>query len=452
MAIIDNTLASQVPTFNPATPLAEAAQLQSAEQANQQAAYKQRQFEIGSEARGLQPFVNTPEFPAKWAETADRMLQKGLLTPEAHEQWRNKPSPLMLKSMIAATDDPSLSFRKDEAVREQGNADRSFGLQKTNADRNYGLAAAASRRADDPTPDGYEANPEFGKTEGATQYRPLSGGPQDPATIKAAAAARADIPRVIAPGEAVVGDLTGGKETYKNEGAGGSGTISDETADFAAGRILAGEKGVKTGYGRSPASLAKIDEAVTRKAREMNLSPSDLTQRGIDLVGDTSRERTAATQEGRMTSAGIEAKGAIALGRKASDAVPRGTWVPVNKAIQAFQAGTSDPALKAFAASNLTIINTYARAINPNGVGTVADKEHASEILSTADGPKAYKAALDQLDKEIEMAHQSPAKARAGFKTERSSRMGGTQGAAGKPAQVIQNGHTYDLQPDGSYK
>jgi hypothetical protein len=32
--------------------------------------------------------------------------------------------------MIASTEDPTLSFRKQEAVREQGNTDRSFNLAK----------------------------------------------------------------------------------------------------------------------------------------------------------------------------------------------------------------------------------------------------------------------------------------------------------------------------------
>lgn len=149
MAIIDNTLAAQVPTFDAAAPLAQAAQLQSAETANRQAQFKQAQLEIGSEARGLQAFVNTPEFAQKWGEASDRMYQKGLLDERAYKQWRNTPSPLLLKSMIAATDDPTLNFRKEEAQRDQRNTDRSFGLQKTVADRNFGLASRAADRADE---------------------------------------------------------------------------------------------------------------------------------------------------------------------------------------------------------------------------------------------------------------------------------------------------------------
>lgn len=133
MAIIDNTLAAQVPTFDPATPLAQAAKIQGMQAEAQAAQFKQAQTEIGSEARGLQVYVNTPEFPAKWAETADRLRNKGLLDERTHQQWRNQPSPLLLKQMIAQTSDPTLDFRKQEAQREQGNLDRQFSFQQDQA-------------------------------------------------------------------------------------------------------------------------------------------------------------------------------------------------------------------------------------------------------------------------------------------------------------------------------
>lgn len=175
MSMIDNTLAAQVPTFDPATPLAQAGKLQAMEQENRAAQFKQAQTEIGSEARGLQPYVNTPEFPAKWAETADRLLQKGLLNPQTHQQWRNSPSPLMLKQMIASTEDPTLSFHKDEAVRAQGNTDRNFLQAKTAADRAHGLAVRASDRADegevDASDDRAKAAVKYGLTPGTPEYK-----------------------------------------------------------------------------------------------------------------------------------------------------------------------------------------------------------------------------------------------------------------------------------------
>lgn len=162
MATIDNTLAAQVPQFDAAAPLAQVAKLQAAQQEQQQAQYKQAQLEIGSEARGLQAVANSPEFPQRWAEAADRMHANGLLDDRAYAQWRNTPSQLLLKQMIAQTEDPTLSFRKEEAARDQGNQNR-----------NFLLAQQRLKLAQDKTPEGFEANPEGG-------LRPIAGGPQDP--------------------------------------------------------------------------------------------------------------------------------------------------------------------------------------------------------------------------------------------------------------------------------
>lgn len=149
MAIIDNTLAAQIPTFDPAAPLQEAAKIQNMQAEAQAAQFKQNQTEMGAEMRGIQPFVNTPEFPQKWAQAADRLRQRGVIDDQMHQQWANSPSPLLMKSIIAKTEDPALSFRKEEAVREQGNTDRSFLQQKTQSDRTYGLAVKADARADE---------------------------------------------------------------------------------------------------------------------------------------------------------------------------------------------------------------------------------------------------------------------------------------------------------------
>ncbi|HDH1049420.1 TPA: hypothetical protein PIL23_002333, partial [Staphylococcus aureus] len=176
MAIIDNTLAAQIPTFDPATPLAQAAKIQGMQAEAQAAEYKQKQMELGSEVRGLQPYVNTPEFPAKWAETADRLHQRGLLDDRAHQQWRNTPSPLLLKSMIAQTEDPTLSFRKQEAQREQGNADRDFGLKQ----RTLEATISGSK-----VPANFQRAPDGSVV-------PIKGGPADPAYLKQAADAKGE--------------------------------------------------------------------------------------------------------------------------------------------------------------------------------------------------------------------------------------------------------------------
>ncbi len=175
MAVIDNTLAAKIETFDPATPLAQAAKIQGMQAEAQAAQFKQKQIELGSEVRGLQPYVNTPEFPAKWAETADRLHQRGLLDAQSHQQWRNTPSPLLLKSLVAQTSDPTLDFRKQEAQRAQGNADREFGLKE---------------RTLNATIDGSKIPPGFTRQPDGS-LAPVKGGPTDPEYIKTTNEAKA---------------------------------------------------------------------------------------------------------------------------------------------------------------------------------------------------------------------------------------------------------------------
>jgi hypothetical protein len=168
MAIIDNTLASKIDTFNPATPLMQAAQIQNAQAEAQANQFKMQQQELGAEVRGLKPYMNTPEFAAKWAETSDRLLQRGILDPQTHEKWRNTPSPLLMQSIIAKTSDPTLDFRKDEAGREQKNVDRAF----TENQRQFNATAAGGK-----TPPGFRLKP-----DGTQEFVP--GGMADPTYIQ----------------------------------------------------------------------------------------------------------------------------------------------------------------------------------------------------------------------------------------------------------------------------
>lgn len=191
--------------------------------------------------------------------------------------------------------------------------------------------------------------------------------------------------------------------------------IDDDTASFVADQVLAGDSRALVGFGRGAQgaeNLIKVRALVAQKAREQGLDPSDILNKIAIQSGNTATQRTFGTQTAKMAINATEAQGAIELGRAASNAVPRGNWVPVNKAIQAYQSGTSDPALAKFGAANLAIINTYARAISPTGVPTVNDKQHAEHLLSTATGQAAYNAVLDQMNEEIKIAHGAPAKAK----------------------------------------
>jgi hypothetical protein len=249
----------------------------------------------------------------------------------------------------------------------------------------------------------------------------------------------------------------GGKVIPKGASAGS--TMDDKTSDFLAERVLAGDTKALIGLGRGAQgseNLAKIQGLVASKAAARNMDASDLMAKAAEQSGVLAGQRTFGTQTAKMAINSTEAQGALKLGLEASKGVSRTNWVPVNKAIQAYQSGTSDPNLAKFGAANMAIINTYARAISPTGNPTVHDKEHAEQILSTAMGPEAYQAVIEQMNKEIEIAHAAAPKAKQELEDIRKGRKSGESGSAPAsssftppPGAIAQthNGKTYYYDP-----
>lgn len=118
-------------------------------------------------------------------------------------------------------------------------------------------------------------------------------------------------------------------------------------------------------------------------------------------VGGTAGARTEATRAANLDIILNSAMAAIPQAIEASAALPRGQWVPVNKAIQAYQSGKSDPKLAAFAVANLQIAELWARSMNPTGVMREGDRELALHNLSTATSPETYKTILNSVEQAI---------------------------------------------------
>src|SRR6185437_12426144 len=130
-----------------------------------------------------------------------------------------------------------------------------------------------------------------------------------------------------------------------------------------------------------------------------------------------------------------------------------------NQMVQAVQKGTSSPELASFVAATNSLVNSYVRAVSPSGVPTDSMREHAYSMLNAAQGPEAYKAVVATMQKEMQAALNAPGQVKTELRKGNDVTAAGSSGApaaptppANKPATVIQNGHTYNLQPDGSYK
>lgn len=161
------------------------------------------------------------------------------------------------------------------------------------------------------------------------------------------------------------------------------------------------------GLARGPGGGAFVRE-VTKQAATGDVSPEDMMANQARFGGEKAGQRTLGTRTANIEMAATEAASLADLAKQASAKVDRTSYKSLNDVIQAGQRATASPELRAFTASNTSLINAYARAINPQGVGTVADKEHAREMLSTAFSKGDYEAAVNQLLVEIDAARKSP--------------------------------------------
>ncbi|WP_292530426.1 hypothetical protein [Methylocystis sp.] len=212
-------------------------------------------------------------------------------------------------------------------------------------------------------------------------------------------------------GGVLVDDL--GKEIYKAPDK--SPSLNEDAINLTAEQILGGDTAAMTNLGRGAQgaeNVAAIRNRVAQLAKERGLNGQAILDSIAGFGGHKASERTLGTQEANALAAGQEALSALGIGREASVALPRGNWVPVNMAVQAFQRGTSNPQLAGYGRAMATIANTYARAVNPKGLPHEAVVSETLKALSSAQGPGALNAMLDVMEKEIGLAQKSPAQAR----------------------------------------
>lgn len=377
------------------------------------------------------------------------------LDPSSPDYGKNVMSIAGQMGAAGAHDDAfkmvGIAHQAIESARNENHYTQDHAL-RVSADRRAGAAEGrAAADWNDETPENFAANPDFGKVQGAPQYVPKSGGPQDPAYIGSVAAAKAKAESDLPGGGGLSLNPVYGKDANGNtvllqpgkngvavqsklpEGVTLNGADNDTIAADAA-RLNQGDDTVLKKYsnkGQGRVDLLRLNNEANRQRSASGLDPIDITQNRITLQGDTARERASGTMEGRMAPAAIEAQGAFKIAQNSLDNLWRTNSVPVNKLIQMGETAMSNPELKAAAVAVNTAAMTYSRAIAPTGVGTVDSQQHAREILSTADGPKATAAAFAQLAREVDMAHASPGIAREYFAASRKAR------AEGKPMPAM---------------
>lgn len=184
--------------------------------------------------------------------------------------------------------------------------------------------------------------------------------------------------------------------------------LDPATLDQIATQYLAGDKSAAVGFGRSPTARAQIANAIAAKAASMGIDGTDIAAQMAAYQGNLAGQRTAGVKGANVSIAADEANQMADIALEASKGVPRGSFVPWNKAMNMVATNTSSPELAKFVTATTSLVNAYARAVSPVGVSTDAARQHAYDMLNVAQGPDAYAAVIAQMKKEMSAALSAP--------------------------------------------
>lgn len=222
--------------------------------------------------------------------------------------------------------------------------------------------------------------------------------------------------RTMTPGAPPPPSVARAATTAAEAGNSGVGLMNPETLKFTAQQIVAGDRQAGQGYARSAPLKAALQNAVAEEARAQGITGKDLARVMSEYTGFTSGQRTLGTRQANIELAAQVTNQFAPLAVTASEAFDRTPFKSLNDVEKAVLSRTASPELRKFNFANTSLINAYARAINPNGVGTVSDKDHAREILDTGFSKGDYKAAVEQLQMEIDAELKAPGAVKAGMK------------------------------------
>jgi hypothetical protein len=194
-------------------------------------------------------------------------------------------------------------------------------------------------------------------------------------------------------------------------GSGGQG--DDFTPQMGDVMAALAEKGVSLPTGmRSKAQQVKLYEGLLRD--NPGKSPdeiADMIKKGqIEFGAQKKETQTAAAVAGKVEVFANELKKDIPLVRAASADLQRSNFKTLNDLIQTVDSEISDPKLKTLKGYIRATLNAY-DGLSARG-GTDQDKraENRQQLLS-AEGDRAINAALDVIEKESEIAHESSVEA-----------------------------------------
>lgn len=203
---------------------------------------------------------------------------------------------------------------------------------------------------------------------------------------------------------------------YKPGGAqriGGGSTGGEFTPEMGGLMAAMAAKGISlpTGF-RSKAQQVELYKGILNKYQDKTPDEiADLIKTGqIEFGAQKKETQTAAGVAGKVEVAANEIQAMTPVVLEASNKVPRGSFVPLNKLVQMANTSISDPNLKELKIRINSLLNAY-DLLAARGGTDQAKREETRNLLLSADSPEALKAALNSFGIEASVAHEAAVKA-----------------------------------------
>lgn len=157
-------------------------------------------------------------------------------------------------------------------------------------------------------------------------------------------------------------------------------------------------------------------------ARTLEMDPNaNLKELNIDAMSAGAASKALATQSAKILTAVNEAKSMMKIVKTVSDKIDRTQYPTINAIQNAVDKGTGGKEIVQLNTAINALVNAYARAINPTGVSTVSDKNHAREVINSNYSKGQLDAILDIMTQEMTLAQKSPGEASMQLKEQRNA-------------------------------
>ena len=200
-----------------------------------------------------------------------------------------------------------------------------------------------------------------------------------------------------------------------------AGELTPETRDFAANLVAQGGAMPNLGMGKAAAKmrseiLSRAAQIATEGSGSAAGGAADVLANKAGLTGRAAEERVLGSQGANVALASSEARKMIELAKGYSAAIDRTQYPSINAIQNAVNKGTGDKNIVALNTALNSLVNSYARAINPKGIATVSDKNHAREIVNANYANGQLDTIFSVMDEEMKAAQESTGAARASLR------------------------------------